>query len=135
MNEYMDIINLSRPQTTHVKLGIESRASQFSPYAALTGYGERISEVTRITNKKIELTEDDIERLSNKLNIINEHIKECPKIAITYFIKDSRKVGGKYTVKEGNVKQIDSVNKLVVFKDNSKVNMNDILSIKGDIFP
>ena len=134
MNEYMDIINLSRPQTTHVKLGIESRASQFSPYAALTGYGERISEVSRITNKKIELTEDDIERLSNKLNIIKEHIKESPKVLITYFVKDNRKVGGKYTLKEGNVKQIDSVNKLVVFKDNSKINMNDILSIKGDIF-
>ena len=37
MNNYADIINLKRPRSNHNHLSIESRASQFSPFAALTG--------------------------------------------------------------------------------------------------
>ena len=133
MNIYADIINLSRPETSHIKLGIESRASQFSPYAALVGYGDMIKETSRLTDKKIQLTEEKIERLNNELNIIGEHIKEKPEVSITYFVRDSRKSGGRYATREGFVKQIDSVNKLVVFTDNSKIKMNDIFSISGDI--
>lgn len=133
MNNYDDIINLSRPKTSHTKLGIDSRASQFSPYAALVGYDERIKEVARLTDKKIEITDEEIEKLNCELNIINEHITESPYITITYFVKDNKKTGGKYITKEGNVKFIDAVNKIIVFKDNIKINMKDILSIKGDI--
>ena len=133
MNNYEDIINLSRPSTSHIKLGIDSRASQFSPYAALVGYEEKIRETARLTDKKIEITEEEVEKLNNELNIISEHIKEKPNVVITYFVKDRKKAGGKYITKEGNVKQIDSVNKLVIFKDNIRINMRDILSIKGDI--
>ena len=133
MSIYASIINLSRPETSHVKLGIESRASQFSPYAALVGYGDKIKEASRLTDKKLQLTEEEIEKLNNELNIIEEHIKVKPRVSITYFIKDTRKAGGKYVTREVFVKQIDSVNKVVVFTDNSKVKMNDILSIKSDI--
>ena len=133
MNIYADIINLSRPETSHVKLGIESRASQFSPYAALVGYGDKIKEASRLTDKKLQLTEEEIEKLNNELNIIEKHIKERPRVSIKYFIKDRRKAGGRYVTREGIVKQIDSVNKVVVFTDNSKIKMNDIFSISNDI--
>ena len=133
MNNYDDIINLSRPNTSHTKLGIDSRASQFSPYAALVGYDEKIIEASRLVDKKVEITDEEIEKLNNNLNIINEHIKDSPNITITYFVKDNKKEGGKYVTKEGNVKRIDAVNKTIVFNDNIKINMKDILSMKGDI--
>ena len=37
MNNYDDIINLNRPISKHSHQSIESRASQFAPFAALVG--------------------------------------------------------------------------------------------------
>ena len=44
MNNYDDIINLNRPISKHSRLSIESRASQFAPFAALVGYDEAVKE-------------------------------------------------------------------------------------------
>ena len=49
MNDnYDDIINLPHPVSkNHPQMPMASRAAQFAPFAALTGYGEAISETVR----------------------------------------------------------------------------------------
>lgn len=134
MNNYADIINLKRPQSNHNHLSIESRASQFSPFAALTGYDNEVKETARITDKRIDIDDGLREMLNAKLNYLNDHIKENPNISITYFAKDPKKEGGKYLTKQGIIKRIDTVNEIIKFNDNMTISMNDIINITGDIF-
>ena len=134
MNNYTDIINLKRPVSNHNHLSIESRASQFSPFAALTGYDNEVKETARITDKRIDIDDGLREMLNAKLNYLNDHIKESPNISITYFVKDPKKEGGKYLTKQGIIKRIDTVNEIIKFNDNASISMNDMINITGDIF-
>lgn len=134
MSNYTDIINLKRPVSNHNHLSIESRASQFSPFAALTGYDSEVKETARITDKRIEIDDGLREMLNVKLNYLNDHIRENPNISITYFVKDSKKDGGKYLTKQGTIKRIDTVNEIIKFNDNMVIPMNDMINITGDIF-
>ena len=134
MNNYDDIINLERPVSKHPHLSIDSRASQFAPFAALVGYDEQVKETARLTDKKIEIDDGLREIINNKLNYINEHIKENIEVSITYFVKDSKKNGGKYITKIGVVKRIDSVHETIKFIDNEVVYMKDVINITGSNF-
>ena len=74
MNNYKDIINLTRPQSKHPHLRIDSRAAQFAPFAALTGYDNAVKETARLTKRKIELNDELKEIINNKLNYIEKNI-------------------------------------------------------------
>ena len=56
MNDhYEDIINLPHPVSkNHPQMPMASRAAQFAPFAALTGYGEAISETVRVNEEQFE---------------------------------------------------------------------------------
>lgn len=43
---YGDIIDLERPASSHPKMPDSERAAQFSPFAALTGFGDIIDETS-----------------------------------------------------------------------------------------
>ena len=48
MNNYDDIINLPHHiSKRHKQMSIESRAAQFAPFAALTGYSDAIEETIK----------------------------------------------------------------------------------------
>ena len=96
MDNYSDIINLSRPVSKRPRMTLEQRSAQFAPFAALTGYEGQVKETARLTNKKIEINEELKEILNQKIQLIQKKIKEQPQIEITYFIPDSKKDGGKY---------------------------------------
>ena len=134
MSKYDDIIDLPRPASKHPKLGDDSRAAQFSPFAALVGYDEQVKETARLTDRRIEIDDGLREILNNKLNYIAYNIHDNPIVSITYFVEDKKKDGGKYKTKEGVIKRIDVVNQEVIFTDKFKVHMKDILSISSDIF-
>lgn len=134
MNNYDDIINLNRPASNHPYQSIESRASQFAPFAALVGYDSEIKETARLTGKKVELDDSFKEIISNKLNYLNDHISENHEVTVTYFIKDNKKSGGKYKDKTGLIKRIDMVNQTIKFTDNTIIKIKDIIDIKGEIF-
>ncbi len=134
MNNYDDIINLDRPVSKRPSSSMESRASQFAPFAALVGYDSEIKETARLTDKQIVLDDCQKEIISDKLNYLNEHLNDQNEITITYFIKDSKKSGGRYLQKTGIIKRIDLVKKNVKFTDNSIISMKDIINIKGNIF-
>ena len=114
-HRYDDVINRQHPTSKkHPRMSRTNRAAQFAPFAALTGYEESIEETARLTDRRIELSEYEIEELNAKLNFIQEHIKERPKVTITYFQPDERKDGGTYFSINGKVRRIDEVNKIIV---------------------
>ncbi len=134
MSNYDDIINLNRPISKHPHQSVESRASQFAPFAALVGYDEQVKETARLTDKRIEIDDGLREILNNKLNYLNEHIKDNIEVTITYFVNDSKKDGGKYITIINKIKRINNEEQTIKFIDNKVISMNDIISIKSNIF-
>ena len=108
MDNYSDIINLSRPVSKRPRMSLEQRSAQFAPFAALTGYEGQVKETARLTDKRIELNEELKEILDLKIQLIQEKIKEQPDVTITYFIPDDKKQGGKYKTVTNSVKKIDT---------------------------
>ena len=67
MSKYDDIINLPRYEIKHKRMSIEARSAQFAPFSALTGYEDEVRETGRITENKIELSDEQKEKISYKL--------------------------------------------------------------------
>ncbi len=134
-NRYEDIIHLPHHQSkTRPHMSIHDRAAQFSPFSALTGYEDAVKETARLTDQKIELSEETKSVLSAKLNLIQDDIDKQPEIAITYFLADEKKSGGKYVTEIGVVKRIDPYQRVVVMQNKMKIPVDDIVEILGDIF-
>ena len=134
-NKYSDIIDLPHHQSeNHKRMDKINRAAQFAPFAALTGYAEAINEAGRILDKKIILSNEEKEKISNILSYLNLHIKEDIIITIVYFIKDNFKEGGSYNSITSSLKKIDEFNKIIELKNKTKIKINDIYKINVDIF-
>ena len=133
MDKYEDIINLKYPKKSkYPKMSIENRSAQFAPFAALVTYNDAVKETARITNEKIELTEEEKELIDLKLQIINKKLLNKSQIKITYFVKDKRKNGGKYIDQIDTIKKIDLYNKNIVLSNNKKINSEDIININSN---
>lgn len=133
-NKYQSIINMKHPTSIkHPRMSRIQRAAQFAPFAALTGHDDAIQETARLTDKKIELDEEQLVMLNEKLQIISElkHLEEPVKII--YFVKDSKKAGGKYQEKIGIIKRIDEIERKIIFQDKSYIDIDDILEIDSDL--
>lgn len=60
---YDDIINLPHHVSkVHLQMPLGERAAQFSPFAALSGYGERVRDAAREKEEQIELY--DLEKIT-----------------------------------------------------------------------
>ena len=134
MDNYSDIINLSRPVSKRPRMSLKQRSAQFAPFAALTGYEGQVKETARLTNKKIEINEELKEILNKKIQLIQKKIKEQPQIEITYFIPDSKKDGGRYETICNNIQKIDMYTNEFVMLDGTRININDIIDIQGNLF-
>ena len=74
-NSYDDIINLPHPVSkNHPQMPFRDRAAQFAPFAALTGHDAAIKETARLTDERLELSEEVIAQLNEKINIIRNNI-------------------------------------------------------------
>ena len=130
---YERIVNLSRPVSSHPKMSALDRAAQFSAFAALVGLDEQMDETARLVDSKIELSEDDIERLNRKLLLLAQKVSEDnkpPEIRVTCFVPDERKDGGSYIVKSGMVKRIDDVFNKILFTDSTEISISDIFDFE-----
>lgn len=133
MRKYDDIIYLSHNLSIkHPRMTIEQRSAQFAPFAALTGYDGQITETARLTDDKLDINDDAKFILNLKMEILKKNISAKPKIEITYFIKDSRKSGGKYVKCENTVKGIDDYRKVLKMTDGTTIPINDIIDIDGE---
>ena len=134
MDNYSDIINLSRPVSKRPRMSLEQRSAQFAPFAALTGYEGQVKETARLTNKKIEINEELKEILNLKIQLIQEKIKEQPQIEITYFIPDSKKDGGRYETVTNSVKKIDTYKGEIILIDGTTIAIDEIIDISSEIY-
>lgn len=126
--KYDDIINLPHPTSAkHPRMPIADRAAQFSPFQALSGYGEAIQETARITGEKAELTEEEKAILDEKLRFL---LETGGTGVFTYFLPDERKNGGAYVTIMGALKKIDPLEGRVVFTDGTRIPIEDILKIE-----
>ena len=134
--EYEDIIHLphhvssKRPQ-----MSMADRAAQFSPFAALTGYDDAIQETGRLTEQKIELDEETLEKLDERFQILQEHLGEQPEVQFTYFKSDERKEGGAYLTASGVVRKIKLYERKILLQDGTIIPVDDILKMESSIFP
>lgn len=128
MTEYDDIIDLPRPKSKHEPMPMSDRAAQFSPFAALTGYDAAIAETARLTDQRIELSEEERAELDYKQQYLAT--LDSPTVTVTYFVPDERKSGGAYVTRTGVLKRVDEVERMVVFKDGLRVPLDEVMDIK-----
>lgn len=134
-NKYDDIINLpNHISKTHPKMAAIDRAAQFSPFAALTGYDEQTKETARVTDRKIELDENEKSVINDKLLLIGEYLPQKPFVSVTCFEQDLKKSGGKYVTIAGTVKKIDTYDNQIKLSDGNVIAFDDIISIEGELF-
>lgn len=133
--QYKDIIDLPHHVSkTRPQMPMSDRAAQFAPFTALTGYDSAIKETGRLTAERIELDEEALTALDMKYQILMDALNEAPKVTITYFQPDERKAGGKYITATGAVKKVDDFERRITMWDGTRIPMDDVLSIDGELF-
>ena len=131
MGQYDDIINLDRPiSKKHRPMPIENRAPQFAPFAALTGYDDVVEETARLTDRRIELSEEEKVKLDEKIAEILAISEDKLTIMVRYFVKDQNKEGGEYVSKTGVLKKIDSTGRVIIFKDGTVIALEDVFDVE-----
>lgn len=130
-HRYEDMLDLPHHVSqVHPPMSRADRAAQFSPFAALTGFGETIRETGRITQERVELGEDARNLLDEKLGMLREHIDSRPRVTLTYFQQDEKKAGGAYHTVTGRIKKIDAYERMVVMEDGIKLPVSQIMEIE-----
>ena len=141
-NPYADILTLPHHKAANrPQMSMHDRAAQFSPFAALTGFDGVIAETGRRTDQKIELSESQMTLLDQKLTLIDDAIQDGdhPLVTAVYFVPDAKKEGGSYQEYTGKVRQIDAVERKLVFlaanerSAGKNISIDDILEIHGDL--
>ena len=119
---------MDRPKSKYPKMSMLDRAAQFAPFAALTGrHKEAVIEQGRITQEKRILSNEEKLEINEK---IVEMVKLKSRCRITYFEKDKTKSGGKYIQNVLSFKRLDELNKVLYFKENIQIQIDDIVDIE-----
>lgn len=118
---------MDRPKSKYPKMSMSDRAAQFAPFAALTGHKEAVIEQGRITQEKRILSNEEKLEINEK---IVEVVKLKSKCRIIYFEKDRTKSGGQYMESVLSFKRIDELNKVLYFKENIQIQIDDIVDIE-----
>lgn len=129
--KYDDIINLphhvstKRPQMTR-----SARAAQFAPFAALVGLDDEMEETARLTDTKPELEEAEKKKINRILLEIRDNPQKETAVELTFFRPDGRKDGGAIITVPCTVRRIDEIGRSLILSDRSKIEFENILSIK-----
>ena len=134
-SKYDEIINFPHHVSkTRPQMPMSDRAAQFSPFAALTGYDAAVKETGRLTDEKIELDEESLTALNVRYQMLTDALEERPEVRITYFKPDERKAGGAYVTTAGAVRKIDDFEQTIIMQDGTRIPMDDVLSLEGELF-
>lgn len=130
-----NILHLPHKQSdTRPHMSVSDRAAQFAPFTALTGYDSAIQETARLTDRKRELSETELDELDRKLNYIVEHLDQPFSVTIAYFWADKRKSGCKYFDYTGFMKKIDEYEQTVTMQSSDEIFILDISDIESPVF-
>lgn len=133
--EYSDIfdrphhVSSKRPQMSR-----SNRAAQFSPFAALTGYDSLVAESARVTDQRVELSDEEYEVLNKRLNYLQDHLSEMPVVQVLYFEPDYKKDGGSYVEFSGNIKRVKALDGVLLTSTDIEIPFQHIVELSGEIF-
>ena len=129
--KYDDIINLPHPTSKkHPRMSRQNRAAQFSPFAALTGYDAEIREMSRQTEKKKQLSEDQWDMLNEKIMELLKLPHKPVRAVVTYFVPDPKKEGGTYRKKDCYIDKISMEKRVLLLENNEKIFFDEIWDIE-----
>ncbi|MCR4921573.1 MAG: YolD-like family protein [Bacteroidaceae bacterium] len=134
MDEYEDIINLPHHVSKrHSQMSMLSRAAQFAPFAALTGYDAALSEEERLSEEWMGPSDSEYGELNRTLQVVLAQIDEHPFVRVKYFRPDGHKLGGSYQECVGRVKHIDLKKRLLFLMDGSGMPLDciDNITLEG----
>ena len=127
--KYDDILSMSYPHPSkHQRMEMRERAAQFSPFAALTGYGDIIDEEARHVDERPMLSDDEKAIINEKLQMISTH--PSLHVRLTCFSEDSLKRGGKITLKESQATKLDKEKGTLYLESGIRVHFEDIISLE-----
>ena len=130
---YDDIIDLPHHVSSkYPPMSLEDRAAQFSPFAALTGYGDSIDEAGRLTDAFCEVDDETSARLDRVLARLKEMLaaSQLPYIHVSYFVPDEHKEGGAYADHEGYLRRMDEHPPAFVFEDGVRIELSRDVDIE-----
>lgn len=131
MGNYDDIINLPHHvSATRPHMPMLDRAAQFQPFRALTGYEDAVRETARLTDQRVELTDEEKARLDTILQTLADSISSRPQVILTYFQPDKKKAGGAYVAATGQLKKIDDIEGVLILVGGERIMIEDILDIQ-----
>lgn len=132
-SKYKNIISLPHHESkNHKKMSLLDRASQFAPFAALTGYEESIEEKGIYYERKKELNNEEKELISNKINYLLNHLKDRNEIKIIYFVLEKDDSLGHYNLEKGVLKKYDQQKKVIILENRKQIKISDIYELKID---
>lgn len=137
ISRYSEIIDLPHHQAEYrPHMTAASRAAQFAPFAALTGFEDMVDYTTELQNRqrKRDLDQNKIEILDRKLCILTKALSEKPSIEITYFDDSVNRVGGGYVSYVGNIIKIETNPIKLIMQDGKGILGIDIVEINGEVF-
>ena len=127
---YADILDHPRHiSAKRAQMPRETRAAQFSPFAALTGYDGVIRETARLTEQEVELAEEGMAQLNGKLLELMARIGEQPQATFRCFRQDRYKAGGNYVHITGCVRRIDTASHRIHLTDGTEIPMDCVYDI------
>jgi len=133
-HRYDDIIDLPHhTSSTRPRMSIQARAAQFAPFAALSGHASALQETARLTDSRVELTEDEIGILDSRLRLILARGGEHPLISVCYFKPDTVKAGGAYVTVTDCIVKIDELSRTLVLESGIIVPIENIVKVNSDI--
>lgn len=134
-DNYDDLLNLPHPTSKkHPRMSRLDRAAQFSPFAALTGYDDAVKETARLTDRRVELSEDELAALDERLRLMLTWEGDPPLVSVTWFQPDRRKEGGAYVTTQGRIRKMDALKRVLVMEDGRKIPVDDIVELDSEIF-
>ena len=135
--KYDDILYLPHHVSpTRQRMTMAERAAQFSPFAALVGYGEAIRETGPAVGQQMELSEEEKAVLDQKQQIILAALEqgEEPEVTVTYFQPDRKKDGGEYVSYTGSIKKYKEIENTFVFGGGKEIPLSGIVDLTGTVF-
>lgn len=119
-------VSQSRP-----RMSVHSRAAQFAPFAALTGYDDIISESARFTEDSPDLGESLVSELNDRLVFLLS--RDNPPVAtVTYFVPDEKKSGGRYLTFTDRLAKYDPYKRKLLFASGLAISVESITDVESD---
>lgn len=133
-NQYNDIVSLPHPVShTRVPMSRQNRAAQFAPFAALVGHDAAVAETARLTDRRVELDENELDILDRKWQCLRVHLSEQPTVTVTYFCPDKQKDGGAYLTVTGDINKADEYGGFLYLSGGHAIPFSQIVAINSPL--